>query len=346
MGYGFEYSYRQAYNGYYVIEKGGDVDGYHSNMWLLPNEDVGIFLIFNKDHDIRLPFFEAFMNHYYPAAQTAPTFLHPSKTTLEKFEGAYKDLRNNMWTTHIEAADGKLIVKDPLGKHTLRQIEPLLFQDENGFKAGFKLDDNQQVQAFYYDMKMDSWSKKLSNPAPYSDIDHDHPYASYIYHLRQLDVYDDEGETLFQPEQPITRAQFVGWFIRWAGIAPSNKTPVFNDVSDSDYAKEIQAAYDFGIIKGSEDGKFYPQKIITRQEAALIVWRLASNYLYAKPLEAELKGETDEWALEGVRYVVAKSLYGPEIENTDSGAVDYQSKQPLLKQEAAALLSAFADNLY
>lgn len=30
MAYGFEYSNRQIYNGRYVVEKGGDMDGYHS----------------------------------------------------------------------------------------------------------------------------------------------------------------------------------------------------------------------------------------------------------------------------------------------------------------------------
>lgn len=56
MAYGFEYANQQNYNGHSVVEKGGDVDGYHSGMWLLPDEKVGIYVNLNKDFDFRVPF--------------------------------------------------------------------------------------------------------------------------------------------------------------------------------------------------------------------------------------------------------------------------------------------------
>lgn len=78
----------------------------------------------------------------------------------------------------------------------------------------------------------------------------------------------------------------------------------------------------------------------------MIVWNMASAYLYASPLKANLGGTTDLWATEGVQFVVAKGLYGPEIAKASDGTVDYRSKEPMLRKEAAALLSTFADNLY
>lgn len=345
MAYGFEYDNQQHYNGKYVIGKSGDMAGYHSNMWLLPDEKIGFYIATNNDFDFRKELLEAFMNHYYPSKEEKQHKPKPSKDNLANFAGTYGDLRNRMWTSDIRSENGKLIVKDPFGEHILHEVEPLLFEDEEGTRAAFKLNENGEVQAFYYDLKPDSWTVKMPEPKQYKDVAKDHPYAASIYHMRQLKVIDDgEGNYNFDPEKDITREQFIGWFIRWAGIAPSHNKLVFNDISNSAYAKEIQAAYELGLIQDAE--KFYPQQPIQRQEAAMIVWKMASQHLGATSKKAALDGDTDSWALEGVRFAVAKQLYGPEVKKGENGKFNYHSKQSMKKQEAAAMLSQFAKNLF
>ncbi|AZK47569.1 serine hydrolase [Paenibacillus lentus] len=347
MAYGFEYSNQQIYNGRNVVEKGGDIPGYHSAMWLLPDENVGLYVNVNKDFELRLSLLDAFMDHYYPEKPSAGSKQVPEISSLTQFEGVYSDLRNRMWTTRIQADKGMLIATDPLGERRLRQIEPLLFEDENGVKAAFALNEDGTVKAIYYDQKSDSWSIKLQPPSAYPDIADDHPYAPYIYHLRQLEVIGEESkEAAFEPDKPISRGEFIAWFIRWAGIAPSRQAPVFSDVQISPYAKEIQAAYEFGVIKGSGSDRFSPEQPITRGEAATIVWNLASIHLKAAPEEVKLSGTTDSWAQKGVKYVIAKGLYGPDITEKAHGAVDYRSQEAMLRKEAAAVLSKFADNLF
>lgn len=350
MAYGFEYADQQNYNGRYMIEKAGDMEGFHSGMWLIPEEKAGVFITVNNDYDIRKPFIQAFMNHYYPdvaKSKSASPAAHKPSTDLEQLTGTYSDLRNRMWTTRIRVDNGVLIAQDPLGVHKLSEMEPLLFEDEQGTKAAFKLDSSGKVQAFYYDAKSDSWAEKMPEPQLYRDVMPEHAYAPYIYHLRQLTVLDGSNEEeVFHPEQPITRGQFVHWMIRWSGIAPSSGAPAFSDVADSPYAKEIQAASEFGLIEGTSDGRFQPQALLTRQEAAAMVWRMAFNYLHAEPKEAQLSGITDDWAADAVRFVAAKHLYGPEVQAGQEGSVDYKSREHILKQEAAALLSLFADHLF
>lgn len=51
----------------------------------------------------------------------------------------------------------------------------------------------------------------------------------------------------------------------------------------------------------------------------------------------ELAGETDVWAVDAVKMMAILGLYGPELTMTETGAVDFHSKQPLTRQEAAAL---------
>jgi CubicO group peptidase (beta-lactamase class C family) len=347
MAYGFEYAAQQDYNGYNVVEKGGDIEGYHSGMWLIPEEKVGVFLTVNKDIEIRQPFIQAFMKHYFPQQGNPEASYGPAQTDLKKLEGVYSDLRNRMWTSRIHAEAGKLIVKDPLGEHVLKEIEPLLFQDEQGARAAFKVDSKGEIDAFYYEIKSDSWAQKMPDPHPYADVAADNDYAPYITHLQQLQVLDDGSAVgSFKAGEAITREQFIGWFIRWAGIAPSRQKPVFSDLEGSAYVKEIQAAYEFGLIQGDGMDRFHPRELLTRQEAAAIVWRMAFRYLHAEPQEAVISGETDSWAEEGVRFVVGKQLYGPEIVEGPDGSYNYDSKKPMTKEEAAALLSLFADRLF
>ncbi|KWX87317.1 hypothetical protein AMQ83_13835 [Paenibacillus riograndensis] len=48
-GYAFETNYPKDYNGYTVVEKGGDLSGFHSNLWLMPGQNTGVFLALNSD---------------------------------------------------------------------------------------------------------------------------------------------------------------------------------------------------------------------------------------------------------------------------------------------------------
>lgn len=57
------------------------------------------------------------------------------------------------------------------------------------------------------------------------------------------------------------------------------------------------------------------------------------------PMEVKLDGNTDSWAVDSVKLIVALGLYGPEVTQNTDGSIDYQSKQPMLRQEAAILIA-------
>ncbi|WP_423245045.1 N-acetylmuramoyl-L-alanine amidase [Heliorestis acidaminivorans] len=61
-----------------------------------------------------------------------------------------------------------------------------------------------------------------------------------------------------------------------------SSTGPFSDVPDDRWsAKDIQEAFDRGIIKGDEQGKFNPQEAITREETVALINR-AINYIMSK----------------------------------------------------------------
>lgn len=348
VGYGFESSFPNADNGQFVIDKGGVSTGFQSHVWLLPEKKTGLFIALNSARDarkLRGLLFQTFMDHYYPKQESPRTEapLNQTKLQLMRLEGVYRDLRLPMWHYDIAAEDGGLIVTDSSGEHKLRQIKELLFEDESGRKAAFKEDGNGKIVYFFYN-KADSWSEKLPDRKPYDDVPDDHPYAKFIYYVQQQGLTEKAGSRTFRPDQPITRAEFVAQLVGLSGNPLSTEPVLFSDAANHPYAAEIQTSLEFGIVEGTASGRFEPDRPITRQEAAVVLARallLGFGAAGAVPIEAKLKGDTDEWALEGVETIVARGYYGPEIVPDADGAVDYRSKLPMLRQEAAAMFYRF-----
>ncbi|CQR52578.1 serine hydrolase [Paenibacillus riograndensis] len=347
-GYGFESFYQNSYNGQRVIGKGGDLPGYHSWMWLMPEQKVGGFVIFNSDGpDLREKFFKAFMDHYYPGKPTTAFTPVTSQAELGQLTGIYQDLRLPFWILQVSATDdGKLKIKDPYGAHILREIAPLLFEDELGNKAGFKVNSNGTRYAFYN--KMDSWAKKVPASPVYSDVGKEHPYAVWIHEAGQLGVLASDGESDFHPEQGITRAEFISGLMHLTGVAPSKNTTLTGEPEEKKYLGYVQKAIELGLVQGrGPEQSFAVTADITRQEAAVLMWRAAmiAGVNMAQSSGVKLAGDTAPWAVDAVQYIVNNGMYGPELAPNSAGALDYRSTEPLLRQEAAALLSLFCNRL-
>ncbi|HDR8183607.1 TPA: serine hydrolase [Bacillus thuringiensis] len=338
MTYGFEFFSPQSHNGQYVFGKGGNIPGFSSLMWLIPEHKIGVFVVTNKDSSaLPVEVFDDFMNEYFPD-KTKPEYLKPNEEELKKFEGVYRDLRLKNLMSHVNISDGKLYVSDKVyGKQELKQIDPLLFEDEKGNYMAFKLHKDGTVKEMIH-WNSGSSAVKLSEPERFKDVDENHPYAKFINPLHQYEVLQANKEGNFTPESSLTRAEFAYWLSQIAYFTPpSKKEPVFSDVKNHPYAPHIQKLYEIGILYEKEGEQFHPDRAITRQEAAWITWQYL-KMLGAPSADATLKGETDDWAIESVKNIVGHRLVGPEVIYNEDGSADYLSKQSMKRQEAAALL--------
>ncbi|MCU5331083.1 beta-lactamase family protein [Bacillus wiedmannii] len=338
MTYGFEFFSPQSHNGQYVFGKGGNIPGFSSLMWLIPEHKIGVFVVTNKDSSaLPVEVFDDFMNEYFPD-KIKPEYLNPNEEELKKFEGVYRDLRLKNLVSHVNISEGKLYVTDKVyGKQELKQIDPLLFEDEKGNYMAFKLHKDGTVKEMIH-WNSGSSALKLSEPERFKDVDENHPYAKFIDPLHQYEVLQANKEGNFTPESSLTRAEFVYWLSQIAYFAPpSKKEPVFTDVKNHPYAPHIQKLYEIGILYEKEGEQFHPDRAITRQEAAWITWQYL-KMLGAPSADATLKGDTDDWAIESVKNIVGHRLVGPEVIYNEDGSADYLSKQSMKRQEAAALL--------
>ncbi|MFC4099045.1 serine hydrolase [Paenibacillus xanthanilyticus] len=347
MTYGFESFFHSSHNGQYVIGKGGDLAGYHSWLWLLPEQNVGGMIVANSDASIgiRQQFFDAFMEHFYPEQSQSEPDLALTADQLAVFEGTYRSLRVPILAIEVTASNGELYVSDSSGTRKLRAMGPLLFEDENGDPAAFKKDAEGNV-AYIYHSSPDSMYEKVEKAAPYSDVNETSPYAADIQFLRSMQAFDDEGVPKFRPEEPMTRAEFVSILARFSGQRPSPAPVAFRDAQGHPLASWIQTAVELGGLTGTEKQLFEPDRAITRQEAAAFLWRVASRELGLPPVDAKLSAPPAPWAMEGVQFIAAKGMYGPEIKMDADGVVDFKPDAIMTRQEAAAMYARFIQKLF
>ena len=109
-------------------------------------------------------------------------------------------------------------------------------------------------------------------------------------------------------------------------------TGAFDDVSDTDwFAPYIHAAADKGIVLGS-DGKFRPNDNITRQDAAVMIFRAYSK---TKKTSDSFKddNEISEYAKEAVYDLSSQGVIKGYDDNT------FRPLANLSRAEAASLLN-------
>lgn len=113
------------------------------------------------------------------------------------------------------------------------------------------------------------------------------PAIEHLISLKMISGYDDNT---FKPFNNISRAEFVTIIAR--KYLPSDSyAQSFSDVMrDKWYFGYVESAYNSGIISGVGDGVFAPDANISRQDMAVILFRLASFAGH------ELSGEAEEFA--------------------------------------------------
>ncbi len=177
FAYGF---YEQSSHGLRIIGHGGDTQWFHSNLALIPSENVGVFVSFNTDRGGALtePFTDAFLDHYYP---TPEPWIASTATPeqLRRFAGQYLGNRMNYSTflkalslpgaASITVADSGALLAN-LGGSPIRlvPVDSLLFRDENGdVRVAFRADSEGRItHAFVSDDPTSALVKMTGAGAP------------------------------------------------------------------------------------------------------------------------------------------------------------------------------------
>lgn len=153
----------------------------------------------------------------------------------------------------------------------------------NDIDAQVQIKRKQYAELIYDKFYEDSYNNYY-NKNTYVDVDPDTSYAKKIYTLKGRKIMNGYSETLFAPDDYITREQAFVIAIRLYEKKSHKKLSsqvlenphIFDDMdSCSSWAiPYIQAGYEYGIIRGEEGNLLSPSKRITFFESETIMERV------------------------------------------------------------------------
>lgn len=124
----------------------------------------------------------------------------------------------------------------------------------------------------------------------YGDVPADMWCNNAISTLTSMGIIDGYHDGDFKPYTPITRAQFAKMAVNFFHSIPEDYQGYFPDVKEGEwYTQYVEAAVREGLIQGFEDGNFYPDRLITRAQACVIVNRALDRHPDADHLLPEEK---------------------------------------------------------
>ncbi|MBQ6937656.1 MAG: S-layer homology domain-containing protein [Clostridia bacterium] len=138
----------------------------------------------------------------------------------------------------------------------------------------------------------------------------------------------------FKPDNSITRAEFVKILSGMLSL-PNGSGDRFSDVpTDAWFAPFVYAASDYGIINGVSEDSFGPNNGITREDAAVILYRVLSK---KGVTFNESLGFNDNAQISDYAKTAVGSLTAGEIIKGDNGL--FRPKDSLSRAETVTMLS-------
>lgn len=139
-------------------------------------------------------------------------------------------------------------------------------------------------------------------------------YVEYGVDAGYINGYPD---STFKPDNPVTRAEFVKMVNSALGITRMAEISFF-DIEKTDwFYEDVRKATYAGYVTGYENGAFIASNLITRQEAAVILSRIATRNAEDKSISSFKDAkQVADWALGSFEFAYAKGfLTGDDLGN-------------------------------
>ena len=129
----------------------------------------------------------------------------------------------------------------------------------------------------------------------FTDLKQDTWYHDSVDYVLSFGFMKGTSATTFDPNGDTTRAAMATVLYRMAGSPQVTGSNPFTDVKEGTwYTEAVNWAYENGIVKGVTEELFAPNRAITRQEAATMIYRFSGAYLGADvSKEADLSSFPD-----------------------------------------------------
>ncbi|WP_047171279.1 S-layer homology domain-containing protein [Paenibacillus sp. FSL R7-0273] len=152
-----------------------------------------------------------------------------------------------------------------------------------------------------------------STITPFKDVARNAWYYGWIQAAVQLELAGGTSAATFAPAQPVTRQEAAVWLARafkQTGSTAGLQTAFRDSGAIAAWAGSAAAAVNrLGLMKGDDTGAFRPLSPITRQETAVLIYRVLQQQKWA----AELEGQTDERIVMGWQYGQTAAEYQASV---------------------------------
>lgn len=202
--------------------------------------------------------------------------------------------------------------------------------------SDFQLFVSQRTQ--WLQENMSSWTPE----AAFIDVEKDSWYGDAVSYVAEHNLFAGTTEIFFEPQVSMTRGMTVTVLYRLAGSPDfDGGDSGFNDViGHTWYSNAVAWAASEGIVMGRDDGGFYPNDKVSRQELVSLLYRFAQSQ-GADMSTSQISDEyTDRdsiaaWAEDAFAWAVHQGL----IVGTDARTLSPQDK--VLRNQAAVFFQRF-----
>ncbi len=137
----------------------------------------------------------------------------------------------------------------------------------------------------------------------FTDID-GHWAEDSIIELEAYKVIEGYGDNTFRPDFGITRAEFTKMMVVALGLEVTEATDnIYLDTKDHWSRDYVAVATKEGIVNGIDEDMFAPDVIISREQVAAIIWRIAGRVEVTNDSTYKDKATIEPYAQPAVEYV-------------------------------------------
>jgi len=157
----------------------------------------------------------------------------------------------------------------------------------------------------------------VTSSIPFLDVRNADWFFDAVSYVTARNLFTGTSQTAFSPQNSMTRGMFVTVLYRLAGKPAVFSASVFPDVGDASayYYNAVVWAHQNNIVTGDTDGRFYPDRSITREQMAVIISRYAVYAGYSTaPADTSVfdafpdKGSVSPYATEALKWAAGAGL--------------------------------------
>lgn len=175
----------------------------------------------------------------------------------------------------------------------------------------------------------------------YSDVPVGTWYHEAVDYVTDAGLMNGMGKGAFEPDGTATRAMFATVLWRMSGAPEATNAATFEDVPEGIwFAEAVAWAQEQGIIKGVDETHFGPYETATREQIAVMLWRLAGEPEATAELNFNDADQITSYAREAMEYAVETGLYEGDPEG------NLKPKGEITRAELATVLMRLADGSF